>query len=84
MPADPDTPLDGLSEGELAALIYRGIDELSSRGSREAFAELLRVVAYTGEKVGEAARLLATSNSWAQVAEVSGTSKQAAWERWRS
>jgi hypothetical protein len=84
MPADPETSLGGMSEGELAALIYRGIDELSARGSREAFAELLRVVAYTGEKVGEAARLLATSNSWAQVAEVSGTSKQAAWERWRS
>ena len=84
MPADPDTPVEDMTEGELAALIHRGIDELSARGSREAFAELLRVVAYTGEKVGEAARLLATSNSWAQVADVSGTSKQAAWERWRS
>ncbi|GAS91061.1 hypothetical protein [Mycolicibacterium brisbanense] len=84
MPADPDTPVDAMTEGELAAHIYRSIDELSARGTREAFAELLRVVAYTGEKVGEAARLLATANSWAQVAEVSGTSKQAAWERWRS
>jgi hypothetical protein len=73
-----------MSDSELAARIYRGIDELTARGSREAFAELLRVVAYTGEKVGEAARLLATSNSWAQVADVSGTSKQAAWERWRA
>ena len=84
MPADPDTSLDAMSEAELAALIRRGIDELSTRGSREAFGELLRVVSYAGEKVGVAARLLATSNSWAQVAEVSGTSKQAAWERWRS
>jgi hypothetical protein len=84
MVADPDTPVDAMTEADLAALIRRGVDELSARGSREAFAELLRMVAYTGEKVGEAARLLAMSNSWAQVAEVSGTSKQAAWERWRS
>ena len=49
----------------------------------EGFAELLRVVAYVGERVGDTARLLAASNSWSQVAEISGTSKQAAGERWR-
>jgi hypothetical protein len=84
MPVDADSPLSGLTEGELAELIQRATDELSTRGTREAFAELLQVVAYAGERVGDAARLLATSNSWAQVAEVSGTSKQAAWERWRT
>jgi hypothetical protein len=84
MMADPDPSLNGMSEGEMAALIYRIADELSTRGTREAFAELLRVVAYVGERVGDAARLLALSNSWSQVAEVSGTSKQAAWERWRT
>ena len=82
--ADPDLPLDGMTENELAALIYRIIDELSTRGTQESFAELLRVVAYVGERVGHAARLLAKSNSWSQVAQVSGTSKQAAWERWRT
>jgi hypothetical protein len=84
MTADPDFPLGGLSEGEMAALIYRIADELSTRGTRESFAELLRVVAYVGERVGDAARMLAASDSWSQVAQVSGTSKQAAWERWRT
>jgi len=68
----------------MAALIYRIADELSTRGTRESFAELLRVVAYVGERVGDAARMLAASDSWSQVAQVSGTSKQAAWERWRT
>jgi hypothetical protein len=84
MTADLDFPLGGLSEGEMAALIYRIADELSTRGTREAFAELLRAVAYVGERVGDAARMLAASDSWSQVAQVSGTSKQAAWERWRT
>jgi hypothetical protein len=83
MKPDPDS-LSGLSEREMAALICRITDELTARGSREAFAELLHLVAYVGERVGDAARLLASSNSWSQVAEVSGTSKQAAWERWRT
>lgn len=84
MTADPALPLDRLSEGEMATLICRITDELSARGTREGFAELLRVVAYVGERVGDTARLLAASNSWSQVAEISGTSKQAAWERWRT
>lgn len=87
MATGPDVPaeqtLDRLSEGELAALIRRASDELSARGTREGFAELLGLVGYLGERVGETARLLAMSNSWSQVAEISGTSRQAAWERWR-
>ena len=78
-----ELPLDGLTEAELGALIGRTVDELSGRGTREGFAELLRIVAYTGQQVGNAARLVAESNSWSQVAEISGTSRQAAWERWR-
>ncbi len=84
MADDPALSLDGLSESEMAALIFRITDELSARGTREGFAELLRVVAHVGERVGDTARLLAASNSWSQVAEISGTSKQAAWERWRT
>ncbi|HMZ15858.1 MAG TPA: hypothetical protein PLI79_08970 [Mycobacterium sp.] len=83
MAEEPALSLDRLSESEMAALIFRITDELSARGTREGFAELLRVVAYVGERVGDTARLLAASNSWSQVAEISGTSKQAAWERWR-
>ncbi|HTH86058.1 hypothetical protein [Mycobacterium sp.] len=84
MTAHTDLPLGGLSEGEMAALIYRIADELSTRGTRDAFAELLHVLPYIGERVGDAARILAASDSWSQVAQVSGTSKQAAWERWRT
>ncbi len=83
MAEEPPLSLDRLSESEMAALIFRITDELSARGTREGFAELLRVVAHVGERVGDTARLLAASNSWSQVAEISGTSKQAAWERWR-
>jgi hypothetical protein len=68
----------------MAALIYRIADELSTRGTREAFVELLPVVAYVGERVGDAARMLAASDSWSQVAQMSGTSKQAACARWRT
>jgi len=68
----------------MAALIYRIADELSTRGTRDAFAELLHVLPYIGERVGDAARILAASDSWSRVAQVSGTSKQAAWERWRT
>jgi len=84
MTAHTDLPLGGLSEGELAALIYRIADELSTRRTRDAFAELLHVQPYIGERVGDASRILAAADSWSQVAQVSGTSKQAAWERWRT
>ncbi len=78
-----ELPLGGLTDSELAALICRAIDELSGRGTREGFAELLRILPYAGQRVGDAARLVAESDSWSQVAEISGTSRQAAWERWR-
>lgn len=88
MTAGSDSPaelaLDSMTEGELTELIFRITDELTGRGTREGFAELLRIVAYVGQGVGEAARLVAESNSWSQVAEISGTSRQAAWERWRT
>lgn len=81
---DPALTLAGLSDGEAAALIRRLIEEFSARGTHDAFAELLGLVAYAGERVGTAARMLAASNSWSEVAQITGTSKQAAWERWRA
>ncbi len=80
---DPDFPFGTVSEAEAGALIRRLADELAGKGTQEAFAELLGAVGYLGERVGDAARTLAATNSWSQVAQVSGTSKQAAWERWR-
>ena len=79
----PDLPLDRLSDSDLAALICRATDELSTRSSRDAFIEMLRIVAYVSERVGDSARSMASANSWSQVAEISGTSRQAAWQRWR-
>lgn len=84
MTAGSELPLNGLTESELADLIRRASDELSARGTREGFAELLALVTHVGQRVGDTARILATSNSWSQVAEISGTSRQAAWERWRT
>ena len=68
---------------ELADLIRQAIDELSDRGTHEAFRALLSVVSHAGERVGHAARTLAGNRSWSEVAELSGTTKQAAWARWR-
>lgn len=79
-----DPPPASLDDGELAQSICDAIDELSNRGTRESFSALLRIVAHAGERVGDSARTLAASNSWSQVAEISGTSRQAAWERWRT
>jgi len=45
---------------------------------------LLRLSALVGESLGANARALATNGSWARVAEVAGTTRQAAWSRWRS
>lgn len=81
--SDIPVALDGLTESELGALICRVTDELSGRGTQEGFAQMLQIVAYVGQQVGKAARLVAESNSWSQVAAISGTSRQAAWERWR-
>jgi hypothetical protein len=45
---------------------------------------LLRLSALVGEGLGVSARTLAATGSWAKVAEVAGTSRQAAWSRWSS
>jgi hypothetical protein len=83
MAANLESRLSSMSTAELAGLIRQAIDELSDRGTHEAFRELLDALSYTGERVGHAARLLAADRSWSAVAELSGTTKQAAWSRWR-
>ncbi len=64
-----------------AALMMRA---LADHADPEAFQALLRLSALAGECLGVNARALAVSGSWAKVAEVAGTSRQAAWSRWSS
>lgn len=68
---------------ELADLAAAAIDALARSGDPASFGHLLRLTRVTGEAVGTAARILADHSSWTGVAEIAGTSRQAAWERWR-
>lgn len=77
----PRLDLDELTTGELAELTRTAISMLAERG-QEGFAELLNLHEHLGLSVADAARAIAAQGSWSQVAEVSGTSKQAAWSRW--
>jgi hypothetical protein len=69
---------------ELAQLAEAAIGALARSGDRAAFAHLLQLTRITGESLGVAARTLAEHSSWTGVADVAGTTRQAAWERWRS
>lgn len=78
---------DDLAEAsteELAALAEAAITALAQRGDPAAFGHLLRLTGVVGESVGVAARATAERGSWAGVADIAGTSRQAAWERWRT
>jgi hypothetical protein len=74
---------NGSSVAELAEQARAALQALAGRPDVEAFQELLALSAMAGECVGESARLLAGAGSWSQVAEATGTTKQAAWSRWR-
>ena len=81
--APPQDSLHHLSDDELDALIRAALSELTNRGTTEAFAMLVALSGQVGASLGEAARLVAERGSWSQVAQISGTTKQAAWSRWR-
>lgn len=70
--------------GELERVAGDVVNELAQRTDPEAFQALLRLSGLVGEALGVSARTLATSGSWAKVAEAAGTSRQAAWSRWSS
>lgn len=74
---------DGLPTTELGARARAAVEDLASRPEIEAFEELLAISQVVGVCMGESARLLAANSSWSQVADISGTTKQAAWSRWR-
>lgn len=68
---------------QIGDLVVSSLRELASRPDRAAFEELLRVSDELGQCLGLSARTLAEHGSWSQVADVAGTTKQAAWSRWR-
>jgi hypothetical protein len=60
------------------------VDSLAARADPAAFQELISLSDHLGRALGVSARLLAEGGSWSQVAAYAGTSKQAAWSRWRT
>lgn len=68
---------------ELADLAEASMLSLAERDDPAAFAYLLRLTRVAGECLGVAARTLALERSWSHVADIAGTTRQAAWERWR-
>ena len=75
--------LSALDDYALADLARAAVDELAQRGNAEGFGLLIELSAHIGTAVGESARRVAEQGSWSQVAALSGTTKQAAWSRWR-
>lgn len=59
------------------------VDELAAHPDPAAFQELISLSDHIGRALGASARLLAEAGSWSEVATYAGTSKQAAWSRWR-
>ena len=68
---------------ELAEHARQALGQLAMRSDLEAFHALLDLSQFTSQCVGESARSLASHGSWSEVAEATGTTKQAAWSRWR-
>ena len=71
-----------LSSHELSTLVTTALHELATRPDTDSFQALLGASQEAALCVGQSARLLAEHGSWSQVAQISGTSKQAAWSRW--
>jgi hypothetical protein len=69
---------------ELERLAADAVNRLAEHADPAAFQALLRLSAQVGECLGVNARTIAANGSWAKVAEVAGTSRQAAWSRWSS
>jgi hypothetical protein len=67
---------------ELADLAEMCMRLLTESEDPAAFGYLLQLTRLGGESLGVAARTLAHESSWSQVANIAGTTRQAAWERW--
>jgi hypothetical protein len=68
----------------LSQQAQQAVEALARLSDPAAFSELLRLSALVGECLGVSARSLAEGGSWANVADVAGVTRQAAWSRWRS
>jgi len=75
---------ENASVAELAERARQAVTALATRPDLDAFHELLDLSTVVGDSLGESARLLASHGSWSQVAEATGTTRQAAWSRWSS
>jgi predicted choloylglycine hydrolase len=67
---------------ELAHLARAAIAGLARSDDPQAFAHLLQLSQQVGECLGVSARNLASGRSWSGVADLAGTTRQAAWARW--
>ena len=74
--------LNQLSSTELGALARDAMSILAVRGDQDAFSQLLTMSAHAGQCLGEGARRLASAESWTQVADLTGVTRQAVWARW--
>ena len=74
--------LDQISSSDLGALARDAMSILAVRGDQEAFSQLLTMSAHAGQCLGEGARRLASAESWTQVADLTGVTRQAVWSRW--
>jgi hypothetical protein len=72
----------GADIDELAGRARDAISALAESADPAAFTHLLDLSQHVGESLGLSARNLAAAQSWAEVADYSGTSRQAAWARW--
>lgn len=73
---------DPRSVADLARELRAGIDALADESDPAAFTALLELSGLLGDAIGRSARTLAEQGSWASVAGLAGTSRQAAWQRW--
>lgn len=73
---------DATPAANLAGHVRELLDQLAHSSDPAAFAELLGLQEHLGIALGLAARSLADDRSWASVAGLAGTTRQAAWARW--
>jgi predicted choloylglycine hydrolase len=81
-PTAPVTPSEHRTPDDLAEAARAALRGLARSDDPAAFAHLLRLSAELGECLGVSARQVAGSRSWSGVADLAGTTRQAAWARW--